>query len=345
MVQNHHFFLRRCLELAEKGRGKTGINPMVGAVLVRDGVIIAEGFHAEFGKAHAERDLLEKYDPTTFARDELRGAGQKIRSTDTLYVNLEPCCHANKKTPPCAQLLIERGIKNVVYGMKDPNPAVAGKGIELLNKNGVQTLGRVLEQECKRLNRGFVSLMTKQRPWITLKSARTSDGRIANQDRSPLKITSDQQDDWSHTFLRARHDAILVGVGTILSDDPKLTVRYPHPPAEEGFQPWRIIVDPHLKLPLDAKVVRRGTIVVTRGDEIPKLKALQDAGVRILQVPLQGDHFEWDILFQKLITPKDDFFGITSILVEGGNSTWKIFRNAGFIDEEVTLIARCFDSR
>jgi len=213
----HAYFLRHCLTLAEHGRGKTGINPMVGAVLVREGKIIAEGWHHQFGTAHAERDLLNSF--------------PDVRPTDTLYVNLEPCCHTQKKTPPCAQLLIERGVKNVVYGMRDPNPAVAGKGIALLNKNSVQTFGPVLEQECKRLNRGFVSVMTKKRPWITLKRAVTADGRFANPDSSPLKITSSVQDVWAHQFLRARHDAILVGIGTVIADDPQLTMRIPPSPS------------------------------------------------------------------------------------------------------------------
>ncbi len=141
----HELFLRRCLSLAEQGRGKTGANPMVGAVLVRDGKIIAEGFHEGFGKAHAERQLLEKLE-------------QKISSKDILYVNLEPCCHEKKKTPPCAQMLVEKGIKHVVYGMKDPNPAVNGKGIQYLRSKGVEVIGPVLEDECLRLNRGFVSV-------------------------------------------------------------------------------------------------------------------------------------------------------------------------------------------
>lgn len=321
----HQLFMRRCLELAERGRGLTGVNPMVGAVLVRDGVIIAEGFHAEFGKAHAERDLLEKYE-------------QKIRSTDTLYVNLEPCCHTNKKTSPCAQMLIKRGIKKIVYGMKDPNPAVAGKGIELLNKNSVQTLGPVLEQDCKRMNRGFVSLMTKGRPWITLKQAVTYDGRTANNDGSPLKITSEAQDAWSHRFLRAQHDAILVGVGTIVFDNPRLTVRH-IVSGDDVTGPWKIILDPTLRIPIAANVVASRTIIVTRPDvDETKTIALRGKGARVLHVPLANDSFEWKSLWDILITPADDFHGIASLLVEGGPTIWKYFRDAKVVDEEVLLI-------
>ena len=335
-------FLRRCLTLAEQGRGKTGINPMVGAVLVREGKIIAEGFHSEYGLPHAERVLLSKCE-------------SGILPSDILYVNFEPCCHRNKKTPPCTDIIIERGIKTVVYGMKDPNPAVSGKGIEYLNKKGVQVYGPVLEQECKRLNRGFVSLMTKKRPWITLKKAQTVDGRTANDDGSFLKITSPEQDAWSHEFLRARHDAILVGVGTLLRDDPLLTVRnMPNP----SPNPYPIILDPHLKIPLTAKVVRPSTIIITApGSDAEKRKSLESAGVRIFEVlsslgagipcppklqrrrgPAVGNHFDWHSLWNVLTTPTDDFYGISSILVEGGSRTWEMFRQARLVDEEVTLI-------
>ncbi|MFA5799750.1 MAG: bifunctional diaminohydroxyphosphoribosylaminopyrimidine deaminase/5-amino-6-(5-phosphoribosylamino)uracil reductase RibD [Candidatus Peribacteraceae bacterium] len=208
-------FIRRCLDLARMGQGETGINPLVGAVLVRDGKIIAEAFHSGFGKPHAERQLLQNFD-------------QKIDSKDTLYVNLEPCCHKQKKTPQCVQYIIDRGVKKLVFGMIDPNPMVAGKGIAALRNAGIEVIGPVLPEECRRLNRGFVSLMTKGRPWITIHRAQTRDGRITNSDGPPLKITSFDQDSWAHTFLRARHDAILVGVGTILSDDPQLNVRYNH---------------------------------------------------------------------------------------------------------------------
>ena len=275
----HQPFMHRCLALAEQGRGKTGINPMVGAVLVRPAgrvksekwkveneLIIGEGYHQAFGGSHAELQLFEKLDPTSPLR--LRGAGQKISSSDILYVSLEPCCHSHKKTPPCAQMLIEKGIKNIVIGMQDPNPEVAGKGIELLRSNDVNvSIAFALTADCLRLNRGFVSLMTKGRPWITLKQARTTDGRIANDEGSPLRITSKTQDEWSHSKLRAKHDAILVGIGTVLRDDPELTVRYTDNPPEI----FRIILDASLQIPLTARVVRRGTIVIASSPDQKKI--------------------------------------------------------------------------
>lgn len=365
--------MHRCLTLAQKGRGNTGINPMVGAVLVRDEKIIAEGYHEGFGKAHAERMLLQNFDPTSSASGGLRGASQEIRSTDTLYVNLEPCCHTKKKTPPCTEFIVEKGIKNVVYGMKDPNPEVSGQGLAYLNKKSIQTFGPILEQECKRLNRGFISLMTKKRPWITLKSAVTHDRRFANPDGSPLKITTPEQDQWSHEFLRARHDAILVGVGTVIADDPQLTVRYSFPsPSRRGErselrpgggargggimetgegtglpagqagerEPWRVILDPTLRIPLTARVIRKGTIVIASSPNLQKKKELEAQGVRVLDISMQETIFDWDKFWKILMTPIDDFYGISSILVEGGQKTWDVFRQAGIVDEEVSLVGK-----
>lgn len=320
MEREHLSSMARALELAQKGRGYTGVNPMVGAVLVRDDNVIAEGFHAAYGKAHAERNLLEKNE-------------QKISTKDIVYVSLEPCCHTKKKTPPCAQLLIERGIKNVVYGMKDPNPEVSGKGIELLQNAGVHVLGPVMQADCRRLNRGFVSLMAKGRPWITLKQAQTKDGRFANADGSPLAITSEKQNAWSHEYLRARHDAILIGVGTVLSDDPELNVRY-----GVTASPRVIVLDPTLKTPLTAKIVRHGTIIIASLEASSELiQKLTDAGARVICIPCEQGHFDWSSLWDALKTPTDDFHGISSILVEGGAKTWASFKEAGMIDEEVVL--------
>ncbi|HRH93307.1 MAG TPA: deaminase, partial [Candidatus Peribacteria bacterium] len=194
---NHAECMRRCLELAERGRCLVGNGAMVGAVLVRDGQVIAEGFHEAFGKPHAERQLLEKFE-------------QKIYSTDTLYVNLEPCvAHKSKKNPPCCDIIVERGIKRVVYGMRDPDPRVAGKGIAFLRKAGVEVVGPVLLEECMRFNRGFVSVRTKGRPWIVMQQARTPAGQFAAPDGGFLKIATKEQDTWTHSQLRAKNDAVL----------------------------------------------------------------------------------------------------------------------------------------
>lgn len=321
--------MQRCLELAERGRGHTGINPLVGAVLVREGTVLAEGWHSAFGKDHAERMLIKKFD-------------QEVLPEDILYVNLEPCSH-HGKTPPCTDIIIKSGIQTVVYGMQDPNSAVAGQGISLLREKGVSVTGPVLPEACRRLNKGFVSLQESGRPYITLKRAQTRTGEIAQQDGSLLKITSPEQDEWSHTHLRAKHDAILVGVQTILSDDPQLTVRIKNKKVEQTFtQPLRLILNSAFTISSDAKVVNgelaAATVLVVSGDaESENEEELLRRGVQILRMPMKDGTFDWQILWAVLTTPHEDFCGISSILVEGGQKTWDSFKNNGFVDEEVLL--------
>ena len=318
--------MHRCLDLASLGRGKVGNAPLVGSVLVRDGVIIAQGYYEGFGKLHAERALLQKFD-------------QKISSDDVLYVNLEPCCH-HGKTPPCTEILLERGVKNVVCGMVDPDSRVAGKGIEILRKSGVNVLCPFLHSQCAYLNRGCVSVRTRLRPWITIKRAQTRDGRIANPDGSTMKITDVVQDAWAHEYLRAKHDAILVGVHTILTDNPLLNTRF----IQNSPPIYRIILDPHFKIPPSANVVSSflasQTIIITAkiSEELQSKKIeLSKRGVRFFEVPFDGHIFHWQDLFDVLITPNGNYYGITSILVEGGTKTWELFSASGYKDEEVVL--------
>ncbi len=320
---SHQTFMHRCLELAENGRGKTGVNPMVGAVLVRDGTVLAEAWHSGYGNAHAERELAEKL-------------VQKINSKDILYVNLEPCCH-HGKTPPCTDIIIEKGIKTVVYGMQDPNPAIAGKGIAALQKAGVTVIGPIDPVSCRRLNRGFVSLQEQHRPWFTLKRAQTTAGAIAHEDGSRKQITSKEQDAWSHEWLRARHDAILVGVQTVVADDPQLNVR-----SGNSVSPLRIILDPHGRIPHEAKVVtdsqNMNTIIVHSLDDTTALNDLKERGNRLVYIPMMETSFDLQALSKFLVTPTEGWNGITSVLVEGGATTWRTFKAAGLVDEEVTLI-------
>jgi diaminohydroxyphosphoribosylaminopyrimidine deaminase/5-amino-6-(5-phosphoribosylamino)uracil reductase len=282
--------------------------------------------HREFGGEHAERALLESFEG-------------EIRPSDILFVNLEPCCHQGKQ-PPCTDILLERGVRRVCIGMRDPDERVAGQGIARLRDAGVDVIGPVAQASCERLNRGFVSVRTKHRPWITLKRAQTKDGRIAHDDGSTLKITSPEQDAWSHGFLRAKHDAILVGVETIVRDDPTLDARL----FGSHYQPWRIVLDPHLRIPLTAKVVsdekRTETLIVTsleRGESGEAIE-LQGRGVRVFPVATGEQGFDLESLWDVLIQPAEDYYGLTSILVEGGARTWQFFRDAGVMDEEVVLM-------
>lgn len=325
----HEVYIERCLELAEQGRRLVGNGAMVGAVLVRDGLVLAEGYHQSFGMPHAERELLQKYE-------------QKISSKDVLYVNLEPCCH-HGKTPPCTDIIIEKGIKNVFIGMEDPDARMAGKGIERLREAGVNVnIVSSMRERCLRFNRGFASVRTKNRPWITLKQARMQDGRIANVDGSPLKITSEKQNAWSHRNLRAKHDAILVGVQTVMNDDPSLTIRYREEKNMNNKfdQLWRIVLDPTGRIPESSRLCtdenRTRTIVImdTARPDPKKAEMLQGRGVRVHSVSMQN----MQEVFDALMTPVGDFPGLTSVLVEGGAKTWERFREVGVVDEEVILM-------
>jgi diaminohydroxyphosphoribosylaminopyrimidine deaminase/5-amino-6-(5-phosphoribosylamino)uracil reductase len=345
---HHAVFLQRCLDLAELGRGQVGNGALVGSVLVRNGKIIAEAFHEGFGRNHAERQLLLHQD--------------SIHPEDILYVSLEPCCHFGK-TPPCTDIILRKDIRTVVYAMEDPDPRVRGEGVEILRAKGVTVVGPILKTQAERLNRGFMSVRTKARPWITIKMAKDRAGSISNPDGSPRKITSPIQDAWSHTFLRSRHDAVLVGVQTVITDNPKLDTRFAQERVfkfdsaliknekykehiGEKFRPIRVVLDPHLRMPEEAHVVtdafRNRTYIVCADSLSPeaekKAQNLALKGVHILYTNFTSDGFEWPDLWSKLLTPSDSYHGITSILVEGGARTWEAFGAAGLADEEVSLV-------
>lgn len=348
-------FMLRCLDLASQGRGRVGNGALVGAVLVRpfgfaqgDSRIIAEGYHVAYGEPHAEWALLSSYQ-------------EEIKPEDVLYVNLEPCCHQGK-TPPCTDIILERGIKTIVYGMLDPDSRVTGNGIETLESAGVTVIGPVERSRCEYFNKGYRSVRQQGRPWITIKMAKDKADRISNTDGSRLKITSREQDVWSHSFLRNCHDAILVGVGSIISDNPKLNRRFDQKSKysrleglnedtkneNNSLQPYRIVLDPECRIPLDAKVLSDespATTILCIGEQASetqseKIRELRETGIRIEILSTDQDGFEWSTLWQALITPHENFPGITSILVEGGPKTWKSFTSASFVDEEITLIGR-----
>lgn len=324
-VEQHELYMHRCLELGSQGRGLVGNGAMVGAVLVNHDQSTAEAFHEGFGKMHAERTLLTHID-------------QKMCTGSTLYVNLEPCVH-HGKTPPCTEIIIERGIKRVVVGMMDPDPRVAGKGIAVLRRAGIAVIGPVERAACERLNRGFISVRKIGRPWITLKRAQTRDGRIANPDGTTLKITSFDQDRLSHISQRAQTDAILVGVETVIRDDPQLTIRH----YTSQWQPWRIVLDPSSRMPSTAKLLtdslkERTIIVSSLNNYIDQTFTYAPGLNKKMLVKNHDKKFEWESIWTALTTHQEDFPGITSILVEGGRRTWDIFRQNGFVDEEVVLV-------
>ena len=247
----HEQFMQRCLYLAQLGEGYVAPNPMVGCVIVKDGKIIGEGCHKMVGQSHAEVNAVESVQDKT----QLEGA--------TVYVSLEPCSHFGK-TPPCADLLIQLQVKQVVIGCTDSNPKVAGKGIEKLKRSGIEVITGVLEEECKRLNKRFFTSVTKERPYIILKWAQSSDGFIDHQ-RDVIKERAIISSPSSHVLVhqwRSEEAAILVGTNTVIADDPQLTVRL-----VDGKNPVRVTFDRNQRIPETAKILDGSatTIVFTDG--------------------------------------------------------------------------------
>lgn len=223
--------MQRCLQLAEKGLGRVAPNPMVGCVIVHDGTIIGEGYHQQYGQAHAEVNAIRSV------------SDESLLSEATLYVNLEPCSH-HGKTPPCANLIIEKKIKRVIIGSYDPNPLVAGKGIALLQQHGVEVTTEALKTESDYLNRRFITYHTQHRPYIILKWAQSADGYIAPAPAAPLWLTGNESKKLVHQW-RTQEQAILIGTNTALTDNPQLTARL-----WQGKNPLRVVIDRNLKLPV-----------------------------------------------------------------------------------------------
>ncbi len=299
------YYMSLALELARRGT-ECSPNPRVGCVLVRNGEIVGRGWHAKYGGPHAEVNAV-------------RDAGEAAAGA-TAYVTLEPCSHYGK-TPPCADLLIERKIVRVVSGMRDPNPKVDGGGIAKLEKAGIEVTTGVLEAECRKLNRGFISRMTKGRPWVTLKIASSLDGKIALENGESKWITGPEARAAVHA-MRAASDAVLTGSGTVLADDPLLTVR-----DAPGRTPRRVILDRRLRTPSGAKILRGGKVSVFTLESAPreKIRGLEDAGAEV--VCLAGDNFLASVL-DKLCGD-----GVNYLMVEAGARLFGAFTEAGLCDE------------
>ena len=303
-------FMAEALRLARRGEGWVSPNPMVGAVLVRDGELVARGYHRRFGGPHAEVEALERF--AGHARDA------------TLYVTLEPCCH-HGKTPPCTERILGQGVRKVVVGITDPNPQVAGRGIQRLRDGGVEVRVGCLEDECRVLNRTFFHWMEHGRPWVTLKWAQSLDGRIATSTGHSQWISSEASRRIAHR-LRATHDAVLVGIETVLRDDPQLTVRH-----VRGRDPLRVVLDSRLRVPLHARVLERsssdhGVWVATRGSgSLTKVSALEASGIRVVQCP-RGPDNGVDLAY---LLGELGRSGISSLLVEGGGTVHTAFLRSG----------------
>ncbi len=310
-------YMRRALQLARKGMEGVSPNPMVGAVIVRKGKIVADGYHRKFGAEHAEIDAVKK------ASGSVRGA--------TIYVNLEPCCHWGK-TPPCVDTLIEQGVTRVVVGTLDANPLVNGKGAQMLRDRGIEVVIGILEQEAQRLNEVYFHYIRTGLPFITIKYAQSLDGRIATSQGASRWISSEQSRKFAHR-LRARHDAIMIGIGTVMADDPQLTVRL-----VKGRDPLRIILDNNLRIPLHSQVLQgEGETIIATLDahDTKKVEAIQRQGKEVLRVEKGADG---RVQLRSLLKTLAEN-GISSILVEGGREVITALLREGLANRMVVITA------
>lgn len=294
-------YMERAIELAKKGMGFTNPNPMVGAVIVKDGRIIGEGYHERCGELHAERNAI------AHLTEDAKGA--------TIYVTLEPCCHYGK-TPPCTEAIIENRIERVVIGSRDPNPLVAGKGVKQLRDAGIEVIEDFCREESDAINEVFFHYITTKQPYVVMKYAMTADGKIATKTGDSKWITGEKAREHVQ-FLRHRYMGIMIGIGTLLADNPMLNCRMP-----EGRDPVRIICDSNFRIPIDCQIVETAekipTIVAVKKQELTKEQTekkeqLTKKKVEIIEVPAKENKIDlanlMNILGEK---------GIDSILLEGG---------------------------
>ena len=312
-----HEFMARALRLAELGLYSSTPNPRVGCVIVKDGVVVGEGWHRRAGEAHAEIHALQA------AGDQARGA--------TAYVTLEPCSH-HGRTPPCADALIAAGVSRVVAAMQDPNPQVSGRGLALLRNAGIVTDCGVLGSEAQELNIGFVSRMTRGRPWLRLKLATSLDGKTALENGASQWITGPEARQDGHRF-RARACAILSGIGTVRDDDPLLNVRG----VETERQPLKVVLDSRLELPLNAKLLEGGGVLVACAiDDAARSAALRQRGAEVLCLPNPEGKVDLPELMMELGRR-----GINEVHVEGGSRLNGALLVAGLVDEFLIYLAPC----
>ncbi len=312
--------MRRALALAARGRGLTSPNPMVGAVVVRDGEVVGEGFHARAGAPHAEIEAL-------------RAAGPRARGA-TLYVTLEPCNH-HGRTPPCAPVVRASGVRRVVAALADPNPFVAGGGADVLRAAGVAVETGLLAQEAAAQNRAFVTVMRERRPHVTLKAGMTADGKIADVHGSARWVTGEAARAEAHR-QRSEADAIVVGITTVLRDDPALTVRLDSPWPRE---PYRVILDTTARTPPGARVIAgatpsRALIAVGDGAPAARVADLEMAGAVVLRCPTRSDRVAVDAVLAALFARE-----VQAVLVEGGGEVHAAFLDAGLVDRVTLFVA------
>lgn len=310
-------YMTRAIELAERGVGYTSPNPLVGAVIVKDGRIIGEGYHERYGSLHAERNAFASL------KESAEGA--------TIYVTLEPCCHHGKQ-PPCTEAIVENKIARVVIGSRDPNPLVSGKGTAYLRKHGILVEEDFMREECDRLNPIFFHYITNKLPYVVMKYAMTLDGKIATVTGASKWISGEESRHMVHE-LRHKYRGIMVGIGTVLADDPMLNCRI------EGLRsPVRIICDSHLAIPLDSNICKTAKeydtiIACAKGDE-EKKEILKKMGITIINVPYKDGRVDLHKLMKELAELKID-----SILLEGGGTLNDAMIRADLVNEIKAYVA------
>ena len=323
-------YMRRAIELAKKGSGHVNPNPLVGAVIVRDGEIIGEGYHECYGQLHAERNAIAN----------AKKRGNSLEGS-TIYVTLEPCCHYGK-TPPCTEAIIEEKIARVVVGSDDPNPLVSGKGFQMLREKGIEVTPHFLKEECDAMNHVFFHYIRTGTPYVAMKYAMTMDGKIACYTGDSKWVTGEESRAHVQT-LRNHYKGIMAGIGTVLADDPMLNCRI-----EGGRDPIRIIADSHLRIPIDSQLVRTAgqqpLIVACLPDaDEEKAAQLQEKGVEVLRIPgvttaditeEQKEVISLPVLMKELGARKID-----GILLEGGGQLNESALQAGIVDRIYCYIA------
>jgi diaminohydroxyphosphoribosylaminopyrimidine deaminase/5-amino-6-(5-phosphoribosylamino)uracil reductase len=309
-----HAHMAHALQLAARGLYTTSPNPRVGCVIVRDGQVVGEGWHERAGGPHAEVHAL-------------RQAGEAARGA-TAYVTLEPCSHYGR-TPPCAEALVKAGVTRVIAAMQDPNPLVAGKGLLLLQSQGIAVASGLMRGEARELNVGFVSRMERNRPWVRAKVAASLDGRTALENGVSQWITSPAARRDGQQW-RARACAILTGMGTVLADNPRLNVR----DFDIGRQPLRVVVDSKLRMPPDAAILEGGVLIACADDTLPQAEVLRKAGAELLCLPNQNQGIDLPLLMSELAKR-----GVNELHVEAGPTLTGELLRLRLIDEFLLYLA------
>ena len=323
-------YMRRAIELAKRGSGRVNPNPLVGAVIVRDGEIIGEGYHECYGQLHAERNAI--------ANAKKRG---NTLEGSTIYVTLEPCCHYGK-TPPCTEAIIEEKIARVVVGSDDPNPLVSGKGFKMLREKGIEVIPHFLKEECDAINHVFFHYISTGTPYVAMKYAMTMDGKIACYTGDSKWVTGEEARAHVQT-LRNHYKGIMAGIGTVLADNPMLNCRI-----EDGRNPIRIIADSHLRIPLDSQLVRTAgqqPLIVACLPEAAeeKIVQLREKGVEVLQIPgvkrKDSKQEEKEVISLPILMKELGKRKIDGILLEGGGQLNESALQAGIVDRIYCYIA------